>query len=93
MSDDNMVDQAVRPEKRKKARRMEGDEKKRSVGRPRKPEVMLKIPVSYKLPRWMVEKMRRVKKPQSIQIEDALMEWYGWERPIIADDAESCGCV
>ena len=47
---------------------------KRGPGRPRIDPKLLKIPVAYKLPRWLVEWMRNENKPCSQIIEEAVKD-------------------
>lgn len=46
------------------------------AGRPKTNDDLVKIPVSYRLPRWLVEWMRSQDAPQSILIEDAIRSFY-----------------
>lgn len=44
------------------------------MGRPPRPEALHKIPVSYKLPRWLVEWLREQAEPAAVLIEEALVK-------------------
>ena len=44
------------------------------IGRPPRPEALHKIPVSYKLPRWLVEWLREQAEPAAVLIEEALVK-------------------
>ena len=44
------------------------------IGRPPRPEALHKIPVSYKLPRWLVEWLREQTEPAAGLIEEALVK-------------------
>jgi hypothetical protein len=46
------------------------------MGRPKQQPDLLKIPVAYKLPRWLVEWLREQDRPQAQVIEEALVERY-----------------
>lgn len=46
--------------------------RRKGAGRPRIDTNLVKTPVSYKLPRWLVEWMRAHESPASQLIEDAL---------------------
>lgn len=51
----------------------DGRDERKGVGRPKIDPRMVKVPVGYKLPRWLVEWMRSQDKAQSLLIEDALI--------------------
>ena len=55
--------------------------KREGAGRPRIDQQLLKIPIGYKLPRWLVEWIRANDKPASILIEDALKKAHKLEAP------------
>jgi hypothetical protein len=48
--------------------------KRSGAGRPRSPAHLLKIPISLKLPRWLIEWMATQPKSRAILIEKALCE-------------------
>ncbi|NIW47059.1 MAG: hypothetical protein GWN30_20615 [Gammaproteobacteria bacterium] len=48
---------------------------------PKKDRRMVKIPVGYKLPRWLVEWMREQPESQAAIIEDAVMEKHNLKEP------------
>ena len=50
-------------------------------GRPPLPPELKKIPVAYKLPRWMVEWLRAQDKTATRLIEDAVIAQYGLKPP------------
>lgn len=50
-------------------------------GAPKKDPRLLKIPVGYKLPRWLVGKLRGSDTPAAQLIEGSLREAQGWEPP------------
>lgn len=50
--------------------------KRKGAGRPKIDPQLFKIPVSYKLPRWLVTWIRGQDKPASHLIEEALCETY-----------------
>lgn len=54
---------------------------KKKPGRPKIDPQALKIPVAFKLPRWLVKWMRAHEDPQSVIIEDAVIEKHGLKRP------------
>lgn len=54
---------------------------RKGVGRPKIDPELLKIPVNYKLPRWLVEWLRNEEKPAAQLIEAALIEKHGLVRP------------
>lgn len=54
---------------------------RKGAGRKTKPRELLKIPVNYKLPRWLVEWLREKEKPAAQLIEAALIEKHGLVRP------------
>ena len=53
----------------------------RKVGRPKIDSNLKKIPVSYRLPRWLVEWMRDHKNASSKLIEDAIKSHYDIVEP------------
>jgi len=50
--------------------------RRRGSGRKRIDPALLKIPVGYRLPRWLVLWMRQQDKAASVLIEEALVEKY-----------------
>jgi len=54
---------------------------RKGAGRPPIDPQRLKIPVGYRLPRWLVEKLREADQPAAIQIEAALRLMKGWKPP------------
>jgi len=54
---------------------------KRGRGRPKIDPQYLKIPVAYKIPRWLVEWMRAEDKPCSQLIEEAITEKHKLKPP------------
>lgn len=59
--------------------------KQSRAGAPKKAPELVKIPVGYKLPRWMVEWMRGQAEPQSVLIEKALVNYYCLGAPKILE--------
>lgn len=57
-----------------------GGERK-GAGRPSIDSQMLKIPVGYKLPRWLVEWIRNQDSPASLLIEDSLCKQHKLRSP------------
>jgi hypothetical protein len=55
--------------------------KRKGPGRPPVDPRIKKIPVAYKLPRWLVEWIRGEDKPASIIIESALCEQHNLNPP------------
>lgn len=55
--------------------------KRPGAGRKKSAPELLKIPISIKLPRWVIEWMRMQKKSQAVLIEDALMQRHGITPP------------
>lgn len=55
--------------------------KRPGAGRPAGPQNLKKIQVNYKLPRWLVEKIRAMDEPAALIIEAAVVEKFGWETP------------
>lgn len=51
------------------------------MGRPAQHPDLLKIPVSYKLPRWLVEWLRDQDRPQAQVIEEALVQRHKLKPP------------
>lgn len=56
---------------------------RRGPGRPPIDPRILKVPVGYKLPHWLVEWMREQEKPASQLIEAALIEKHGLKSPVL----------
>jgi hypothetical protein len=48
--------------------------KREGAGRKPSPPALLKVPISIKLPRWLVEWMDEQQKSRAVLIEDALQE-------------------
>lgn len=55
--------------------------KRAGAGRPRADANLVKIPVSYKLPRWLIQWIRAQDKAASILIEEALKKAHKLEAP------------
>ena len=55
--------------------------KTRGPGAPKKDPRLLKVPVGFKLPQWLVDKLKEYPAAQSYAIEQALQKTYGWEPP------------
>lgn len=51
------------------------------VGAPSKPPALVKVPVGLKLPRWLLDWMRKQDKSMAVLVEDALREKHGIEPP------------
>jgi hypothetical protein len=56
------------------------------MGRPAQRPDLLKIPVAYKLPRWLVEWMREQPEAMSIQIERALTQTHNLSPPEVSHE-------
>jgi len=54
---------------------------RQGAGAPRKDPQLVKIPVGYKLPRWLVEWLREQDGSAAVLIEDALKEKHGLVSP------------
>jgi hypothetical protein len=57
--------------------------KREGAGRKPSPPALLKIPISIKLPRWLVEWMDKRPESRAVLIEDALEKQHGIEHPDI----------
>lgn len=55
--------------------------KRKRVGRPPIDPRVVKIPVGYKLPRWLVEWLRKQRVSAAKLIEDALIEKHNLKKP------------
>jgi len=55
--------------------------KRKGAGRPQIDPNKLKIPVAYRLPRWLVEWIRSQDEPASILIENALIKRHKLKPP------------
>ena len=62
-------------------------DKPNKVGPPFKPPMLVKVPVAFKLPRWLLAWMRKYSEQEGISmaamIEEALTEKHGVEPPAI----------
>lgn len=56
--------------------------KREGAGRPSIDPKMVKVPVGYKLPRWLVEWLRDQDKPAAQLIEDALKRQHKLKAPL-----------
>lgn len=59
--------------------------KRKGAGRPPGDPDLVKVPVGYKLPRWLVDWLREQEEPAAVLIEDALRRRHKLKPP---DDAE-----
>ncbi len=57
---------------------MSADGKRQGPGRPPIDPRMVKIPVGYRLPRWLVEKLREQDESAAVLIEEALRKDHNW---------------
>jgi hypothetical protein len=55
--------------------------KRQGAGRPPGDPDLVKVPVGYKLPRWLVEWLREQDEPAAQLIEDALCKWHKLKPP------------
>ena len=55
--------------------------KRKGAGRPPIATELVKIPVSYKLPRWLVKWLREQDEPASVLIEQALVKKHKIKTP------------
>jgi hypothetical protein len=55
--------------------------KRDGAGRKPSPPALLKVPISIKLPRWLVEWMDSQSQSRAVLIEDALEKQHGIEHP------------
>lgn len=55
--------------------------KREGAGRPYSDPRLLKVPVGYKLPQWLVDWLREQDDPSSVLIERALMKAYKLKPP------------
>ncbi len=56
--------------------------KRAGAGAPKKDPRLVKIPVGYKLPRWLVEWLRSQDTPAARLIEDALCKRHKLKQPV-----------
>jgi len=53
------------------------------AGRPRSQHrLLVKVPAGYRLPRWLIDRLRQDDRPAGVLIEEALTRAYGWEPPV-----------
>lgn len=62
-------------------REMRRGGKREGAGRPPLDPKLVKVPVGYKLPRWLVEWLRKQDEPAALLIEDALMKRHKLKPP------------
>lgn len=55
--------------------------KRKGAGRPPIDPRVVKIPVGYKLPRWLVEWIRQQDEPAALLVEEALCRRHGLKPP------------
>ena len=68
-------------QKEKKDRDVAKTTNQRRLGRPRLSPEVVKIPVGYKLPRWLVRWIRSREESAAYLIETSLCEVYGLKKP------------
>lgn len=51
------------------------------AGAPNKPPALVKVPVGLKLPRWLLDWMRKQDQSMAVLVEDALREKHGIDPP------------
>ena len=51
------------------------------AGAPKKPPALVKVPVSMKLPRWLLEWMRQQDQSMAVLVEDALKQRHKIKSP------------